>query len=84
MGRAFFLQGRGKRTCPCSDISQARLQAQAQGLPQAHPQAQALVHARDGFVYVPAMVRLFFEEWNGVDDIGAFIEKILQACERTV
>lgn len=48
----------------------------------ARAHAQALSHAKDGFLYVPAMATLFFEEWQGLDEIGVFIDKALEACDR--
>lgn len=48
-------------------------------LARAH--AQALSHSEDGFLYVPIMVRVFFEGWQGLDGIGGFIDRVLEACD---
>ncbi len=52
----------------------------AAGLGSGAVRAQAC--AQEGFIYVPVMVRLFFEEWKGMEDLDAFIENILWTCDR--
>lgn len=66
--------------------AQANLQAQVstQVNIQARAHTRALSHARDGFAYVPVMVKLFFEEWKDINEIGGFIEKVLWACDGLV
>ena len=32
-------------------------------------------------MYVLVAVRMFLEEWQGMDEIGVFIDKLLEACD---
>ncbi len=56
------------------------LQIQTSLLASAH--AHALSQVEDGFVYVLVAVRMFLEEWQGMDEIGVFIDKLLEACDK--